>query len=49
MSDYNLLKSSIIKLLQSVKSDTVLISGHGPKTTVNEELENNPFIRELVK
>jgi len=49
MSDFNLLKNSIIKLLGSLKPNTVLISGHGPKTTVREELENNPFIRELVR
>ncbi|MEO2068567.1 MAG: MBL fold metallo-hydrolase [Desulfurobacteriaceae bacterium] len=49
MSDFNLLKNSIVKLLGNLNPDTVLISGHGPKTTVREELENNPFIRELVR
>jgi len=38
-------------LLQSIRSqiftlppDTRLLSGHGPETTVKEEMENNPFL-----
>ncbi len=47
-SDYETLKSSIIKLLEQLKKDTTIIPGHGPNTTVKEELIDNPFIRELL-
>ncbi len=48
MSNYGDLKKSILKVLDLLKPDTVLLPGHGEKTTVSEELKNNPFIAELV-
>ncbi|SNR84565.1 MBL fold metallo-hydrolase [Desulfurobacterium atlanticum] len=47
-SNYEELKQSIIKLLSNVEKDTTIIPGHGPTTTVEEELLDNPFIREIV-
>ncbi|WP_456435989.1 MBL fold metallo-hydrolase [Thermovibrio ammonificans] len=48
MSDYFQLKSSILRFLQSVPRDTLIVPGHGETTTVEEELQTNPFIKELV-
>ncbi|SMP06606.1 Glyoxylase, beta-lactamase superfamily II [Desulfurobacterium pacificum] len=48
MSNYNDLKKSILKVLNVLEGDTVLFPGHGEKTTISEELKNNPFIAELV-
>lgn len=39
-----LIQSIQIKIF-SLPSETFLISGHGPETTVGEEIENNPFLR----
>ena len=47
-SNYEELKHSIIKLLSSIEKTTTIIPGHGPTTTVEEELLDNPFIREIV-
>jgi hydroxyacylglutathione hydrolase len=48
MSDFSQLKSSIFKVLKELPQDTVLIPGHGEKTTIGEELRENPFIRGLI-
>ncbi len=47
-SSYKELKSSILRVLSTLKENTVLFPGHGLRTTVREEVNNNPFIRELV-
>ncbi|WP_457568619.1 MBL fold metallo-hydrolase [Desulfurobacterium sp.] len=47
-SDYETLKRSIVKLLDKLDENTVIIPGHGPTTTVKEELLDNPFIREFL-
>ncbi|SMO68984.1 Glyoxylase, beta-lactamase superfamily II [Balnearium lithotrophicum] len=49
MSDFSQLKSSIFKVLKELPQDTVLIPGHGEKTTIGEELRENPFIRGLIR
>ena len=49
MSNYEELKASIVKTLDILKPETILLPGHGEKTTVAEELKNNPFIIELLK
>ncbi|WP_457679533.1 MBL fold metallo-hydrolase [Thermovibrio sp.] len=46
-SSYQELKNSILKVLQEVNHDAVILPGHGPTTTLKEELKENPFIKEL--
>jgi len=48
MSDYQTLRKSIVRVLNKLNPDTTIIPGHGPKTTVKAEVEENPFIRELL-
>jgi len=48
MSDFSNLKRSIVKVLGRLNPDTVIIPGHGRKTTVKAEVEENPFIREIL-
>ncbi len=48
MSNYNDLQRSIVKVLNNLNPDTTLVPGHGPRTTVKEELSTNPFIREIL-
>lgn len=45
-SDFSLLKKSVQKLYK-LKNETVVLSGHGPKTTIGYEKEHNCFIRGL--
>ncbi len=47
MSNYEDLKNSILKFLEVTDKDTLIIPGHGPTTTVKEELLNNPFLKEI--
>ncbi len=47
-SSYEELKTSILRLLSNLREDTVIFPGHGLRTTVKEEIDNNPFIREMV-
>jgi glyoxylase-like metal-dependent hydrolase (beta-lactamase superfamily II) len=42
--DFQTLKNSVQTQIFTLPADTVLIPGHGPHTTVKEEMENNPFI-----
>jgi len=48
MSDFSQLKSSIFKVLRELPPKTELIPGHGETTTIERELRQNPFIRELI-
>lgn len=41
---HSALLQSIRSQIFTLPSDTRLLSGHGPETTVKEELENNPFL-----
>jgi glyoxylase-like metal-dependent hydrolase (beta-lactamase superfamily II) len=43
--DYNLLISSIRAKLLVLPEQTVVLPGHGPKTTIAQERRNNPFLR----
>jgi len=43
--DHNLLISSIRAKLLSLPDETLVLPGHGPKTTISRERKNNPFLR----
>ena len=42
--DFGQLKASIHDILFALPDETVLLSGHGPPTTVGEERRSNPFV-----
>lgn len=42
---YEQLQSSLRRMLHAVPPDTVIAPGHGPMTTVENELRYNPFVR----
>jgi hydroxyacylglutathione hydrolase len=43
--DYDLLISSIKSKLLNLPDDTLVLPGHGPKTTIGWERQHNPFLR----
>lgn len=43
--NFQLLEKSIQEQLYNLPDDTVVYPGHGPKTTIGEEKEQNPFVR----
>lgn len=43
--DGALLLTSIRRRLYTLPPETVVYAGHGPATTVGEEMQNNPFVR----
>jgi hydroxyacylglutathione hydrolase len=43
--DYEVLIDSIRQKLLTLPDDTVVLSGHGPETTIGREREGNPFLR----
>ena len=43
--DFKMLKSSIQEKIYSLDESTVVITGHGPQTSIKSEMENNLFIR----
>lgn len=43
--DYNLLISSIRSKLLSLPEETMVLPGHGPKTSISRERRNNSFLR----
>jgi hydroxyacylglutathione hydrolase len=45
--DWNTLVESIRMLADRLPRDTVVYSGHGPETTLGDELDRNPFLAEL--
>jgi glyoxylase-like metal-dependent hydrolase (beta-lactamase superfamily II) len=45
--DWDTLLSSIRVLLDRFPGDTIVHPGHGPATTLERELQSNPFLREL--
>ena len=47
-ADWQLLLSSIATLAERFPPETVVYPGHGPATTIGDELETNPFLAELV-
>ena len=42
--DYNEIISSIKYVLHNLPGNTVILPGHGPKTTVDNELKYNPYV-----
>ena len=42
--DYNLLMHSIRHRLLVLPDETVVLSGHGPATTIGQEKASNPFL-----
>ena len=45
--DWDVLLASIRSLAERYPPDTVIYSGHGPPTTLGDELQRNPFLSEL--
>ena len=43
--DFDLLVRSIREQIYSLPDDTIVLPGHGPRTTVGEEKAGNPFVR----
>ena len=43
--NFEILKNSILKKIYSLPNSTTLFSGHGPKTSVLAEKQENPFVR----
>jgi glyoxylase-like metal-dependent hydrolase (beta-lactamase superfamily II) len=43
--DFNELLSSIRAQLFTLPGDTVAYPGHGPETTIAEEIRSNPFLQ----
>lgn len=46
MGDHQQLMQSIRQQLLSLPDDTLVVSGHGPKTTIGAERRSNPFIQQ---
>ena len=46
-ADWDTLLASIRSLVNALPPDTIVYPGHGPATTLGEELERNPFLAEL--
>lgn len=45
--DWDTLAASLKRLIALTTPDTVIYPGHGPASTVGEELQTNPFLQEL--
>lgn len=43
--DFDLLMSNIHHKLMILPDETVVLSGHGPRTTIGDERRNNPFLQ----
>ena len=43
--NHNILIKSIKERLLTLPDDTVVYSGHGPKTTIGQEKKNNPYLQ----
>ena len=46
-ADWDTLLASVRALAERYPAETVVYPGHGPQTTLGEELERNPFLAEL--
>ncbi|MBN8658528.1 MAG: MBL fold metallo-hydrolase [Anaerolineae bacterium] len=44
--DFETLEKSIREQIYTMPDETLLLSGHGPQTTVGHEKKNNPFVSE---
>ena len=47
LGDWETLLTSIRSLADAYPPETIVLSGHGPATTLGDELERNPFLAEL--
>ena len=45
--DWEMLLASIRSLADAYPPETIVLSGHGPATTLGDELARNPFLAEL--
>ena len=45
--DYNLLEKSLSEKITPLPEQTVVLPGHGPATTLSEELAQNPYLQHL--
>ena len=46
-SSWDVLRASIETLIERLPPETVVYPGHGPATTLGEELQTNPFLAEI--
>jgi glyoxylase-like metal-dependent hydrolase (beta-lactamase superfamily II) len=46
-SSWDVLRASIETLLERLPPETVVYPGHGPVTTLGQELQSNPFLAEI--
>jgi len=44
--DFAILEKSIREQIYTMPDETILLSGHGPQTTVGHEKKHNPFVSE---
>ena len=47
--DFDVLARSIREQIYSLPDETVVLPGHGPRTTVGDEKESNPFVAAVVR
>jgi len=45
MGSFEILEQSIKEKLYVLPENTIVYSGHGPQTTIGDEIKNNPFVR----
>jgi glyoxylase-like metal-dependent hydrolase (beta-lactamase superfamily II) len=45
---WSLLEQSLVKIMNSVSKTKIIHSGHGPETTLKEEIKSNPFLIPLL-
>lgn len=43
--DFNQIEKSIRQRIYQLDEDAVVITGHGPETTIGEEMRENPFVK----
>jgi glyoxylase-like metal-dependent hydrolase (beta-lactamase superfamily II) len=39
------MQQSLTKIAKTIPADTVVYPGHGPQTTIADELQYNPYLR----
>jgi glyoxylase-like metal-dependent hydrolase (beta-lactamase superfamily II) len=44
--DYSMLIKGITEKLMTLPRETIVLSGHGPSTTIGREYDTNPFLQE---
>lgn len=46
--DYQVMMESLKRLVEELPGDTVVFAGHGPSTTLIEEIQSNMFLKNIV-